>query len=77
MGRRRPRSAPWVAAPPPVVMLSPANQYIDNPGSLMDRLGVGKYPLEGHSVLTGMDVVSVTAEREEPRSAGWVGPGSE
>ena len=68
MGRRRPWSAPWVAAPPPGVMLSPANQYIDNPGSLMDRLGVGKYPLEGHSVLTGMDMVSVTAERGGARS---------
>lgn len=62
---------------PPVVILSPANQYIDNPGSLMDRLGVGKYPLEGHSVLTGMDMVSVTAERGGPGAAGWVGPGSE
>ena len=54
--------------PPPVVMLSPANQYIDNPGSLMDRLGVGKDPLEGHSVLTGTDVMTVMAERGGARS---------
>ena len=29
----------------------------------MDRLGVGKGPLEHHSALAGMDVGSVTEER--------------
>lgn len=45
MGRSAPGQHLGWQHPLPWVILSPANQYIDN-RSLMDRLGVGKYPLE-------------------------------
>lgn len=53
------------STPLPCWRFSPANQYIDSSRSLMDRLGVGKGPLEHPCVLAGMDVGSVTGERGE------------
>lgn len=59
---------PWVGTPPaPCCWLSPANQYIDNTRSLMDRLGVGKGPLQPYSVLL---VGCEECDRREGRSLG-------